>query len=108
MKHKPVTSQQSYIDKWQSSGYSMELIRYAYEVCIENTDKRSFPYMDKILTNWSQSGITTPEQAKAQPKPQYSGKSAPRGKAPAPMTQEEIDEMNDYLSVVNRFKEDES
>ena len=108
MKRSPTTKQKEYFDRWKAAGYAMELLHYAYEVTVENTEKLNCPYMDKLLTNWTQQGAATPEQVKALPKPGAAPKkSGTSKKAAAPMTQQEIDEMNDYLSLVNRFKEDE-
>ena len=105
MKRSPTTKQKEYMNRWQAAGYSMELLHYAFEIGVENTEKLNFPYMDKLLTEWTKAGATTPEQAQSL-RQQSPRKSFP-AKGSAPMTQEEIDEMNDYLSVVNRFKEDE-
>lgn len=33
---------------------------------VEKTGKRSFPYINKILLSWTQSGISTPAQAMAE------------------------------------------
>lgn len=64
MKRRPTTSQQEFIDEWQKTGYSMELIKYAYEITVENTGSLSFPYINKILLNWSDNGIKTIDEAK--------------------------------------------
>jgi len=39
------------------------MIKLAYEMCIDNTSKLSFPYINKILLNWYQKGVKTPEDA---------------------------------------------
>ena len=57
MKRNPTTKQKEFIDQWQSVGYSMELIRYAYEKTIEKIDKLSFDYINKILLSWNESGF---------------------------------------------------
>ncbi len=64
MKRKPTTSQQEFIDEWRRVGYSMELIKYAYEITVENTGNLSFPYINKILLNWNENGIKTIDEAK--------------------------------------------
>ncbi|MBR3630119.1 MAG: DnaD domain protein, partial [Oscillospiraceae bacterium] len=43
MKRPPVSSQKKCMERWQAAGYSMELLHYAYEVTVENTEKLSFP-----------------------------------------------------------------
>ncbi len=99
MNRKPTSQQQKYIDGWKTAGYSMELIEYAYELTIESIDKLNFKYINTILEKWSGLGITSPEQAR-QMRQDYSKsqKSAASG-----MTPQEVEEMNDYLSLVNRF-----
>lgn len=64
MKRKPTTSQQEFIDEWQRIGYDMDLIKYAYEITVENTGNLSFPYINKILLNWSETGVKTIDEAK--------------------------------------------
>lgn len=106
MKRKPTTQQKVYIDAWQNAGYSMELLQYAYEITIENIEKLNFKYMNTILEGWVQQGATTLEQAKALRTSSISKPNRKR-KQPEPLTNQEVEEMNDYLSLVNRFKEDE-
>ena len=108
MAKKPTRNQQAVIDKWQAAGYPMELIEYAYETTIENIDKLEFKYIDKILEELGANGITDPEQA-ARFRAEHSPKPKNRRgkKADVPMTEQEKQDMNDYLSLVNRFEEDD-
>ncbi|RPF48362.1 DnaD/phage-associated family protein [Hydrogenoanaerobacterium saccharovorans] len=43
--------------------FDIPVIKLAYERSIEHTGKVSFPYINKVLTNWHSQNITTPEQA---------------------------------------------
>ncbi len=107
MKRSPTSKQKAYIDLWQKAGYSMELIGYAYEITVENIEKLDFKYINTILESWAVNGVKDVAAAQAlreQPKENRAKKSARQ----EPMSQHEVDEMNDYLSVVNRFKEDET
>ena len=108
---KPTKKQQAFIDKWEQQGYSWELIEYAYESTLEQTDtnqKFSFEYVDKILENCLEKGFTTPEQAEQYHKEhpviftKYSKK-----KESKPMTEQEIAEMNEYLSLMDIFGKDD-
>ncbi len=99
MNRKPTTQQQTYIDNWKLSGYSMELITYAYELTIESIDKLNFKYINTILEKWNEAGITTVAQAK-EGRQNYSKKKQTDSNG---MTEQEVAEMNDYLSLVNRF-----
>lgn len=52
--------EEKYLFKWHDEMHmSEEMIALAYEYCIINTAKLSFPYMDKIITRWNESGIST-------------------------------------------------
>lgn len=49
---------------WQEELASPEeLVRCAYEICVDATGSVSFPYIDRILTRYAQDGIRTAEQA---------------------------------------------
>ena len=51
------------LDKWESSmGFSREMICLAADAAYEA--KKPIAYMDKLLTNWNEQGIRTPEAVK--------------------------------------------
>ena len=57
-------SEEQYLMKWRTEcGMSEEMVALAYEYCILQTAKLSFPYMDKIIARWQRQGITTVLQA---------------------------------------------
>jgi DnaD/phage-associated family protein len=59
-----VTSEKNYIRIWiEEYGLDMHLIQLAYERSIEMKGKLSFAYINGILGNWHQKGITTPAEA---------------------------------------------
>ena len=62
MKRRPTTKQAEFISQWKSAGYPLEMIRYAYEKTIEQIDKLSFEYINKILLSWHDSGYINTEQ----------------------------------------------
>lgn len=59
-------SEEQFITRWQNM-YMMEedMVSHAYEQCIIQTAKLSFPYIEKILERWHKQGIHTVEQAEA-------------------------------------------
>ena len=58
--------EEQYLTKWHNEFLmSEEMIALAYEYCIIQTAKLSFPYMDKIITRWNSEGITTVAAAEA-------------------------------------------
>ena len=66
MKRNLVSKEKEYCESWRMLGLSPELVRAAYERCIEQTGKRSFAYINKVLINWKKSGITNPDEAAAE------------------------------------------
>lgn len=69
---RPTSAQSAYLRQWSNEfGFDIEMIYLAYEEMANHTDKISFPYMNKVLANWHEAGIKTPEKlekSKAQPK----------------------------------------
>lgn len=56
--------EEKYLFKWHDEmNMSEEMIALAYEYCIINTAKLSFPYMDRVISRWYSYGITTIAQA---------------------------------------------
>ena len=54
----------AYLKKWHvENKQSLDLIYFAYQEMLENIDKPSFKYVDKILENWKASGIKKPQDA---------------------------------------------
>ena len=58
-----ISSERDYINAWKEQGVSVELIGLAYERTIEQKGKISFAYLNGILQNWRDKGITGTEQA---------------------------------------------
>lgn len=53
-----------YIRTWFNTfGFDISVIKLAYETAIDNTGKLTFPYINKVLSNWHDKGITTCRQA---------------------------------------------
>ncbi len=51
-------SEEQYLTKWRNEkGMNEEMVVLAYEYCIMQTAKLSFPYMDKIIERWFNQGI---------------------------------------------------
>ena len=58
--------EEQYLTKWHEElSMSEEMIALAYEYCIIQTAKLSFPYMDKIIARWHSVGIKTVAEAEA-------------------------------------------
>lgn len=96
MNRNPTSNQRMYIDDWRAKGYSLELIRYAYEKTVESIDKLSFPYIDKILKTWHEEGITAKEQLDTKKPKKDWQKNKLKEKEPS-------FDLDDYRSLVNDF-----
>ncbi len=56
--------EEAYFKKWcDEFNFPEDMIILAYESCLLNTSKLSFPYMDKIIQRWHEQGISTRQQA---------------------------------------------
>ncbi len=56
--------EEEYLRKWNEVfGMNEDMVALAYEACIMQTNKLSFPYMDTILSNWNAKGIHTVAEA---------------------------------------------
>lgn len=61
---KLVPSEKKYIAAWTNElGFGMDMVTLAFERAVEQKGKLSFPYINGILSNWSQKGVKTPAQA---------------------------------------------
>ncbi len=62
--------EKDYITTWcDTLDMDIDTIRYAYEITVERTGKLAFGYLNKILHSWSEKGIKTVPQAKAESNP---------------------------------------
>jgi len=55
------TSQKTHVARWFDEYHmTQDMIRLAFDQTVDSIGKVSFPYMDKIMLNWSQQGLGTP------------------------------------------------
>ncbi len=54
-------TQKEYISKWKSLDMSLDMITYAYEKCLDNINKLSFPYINRIIEGWESNGYKARE-----------------------------------------------
>lgn len=68
-------TEETYLKKWADDfGMSEDMIALAYEYCIINTGKLTFPYMNTIIENWHSKGILTVPEAEQEKEAYKSGK----------------------------------
>lgn len=67
---RPTASQSNFLSHWTNElKFDIDMIYLAYEEMANHTDKISFPYMNKVLQNWYDTGIKSAadiEEAKQQ------------------------------------------
>ena len=96
-----VEKEREFIAAWVEMGFSDELIRLAWERTVYRKGQMNWPYMNKILLAWKQSGWTTPEQVLAGEKPPKRAAQAQPGPRPGGDTcqpsAKSIQESTDWL-----------
>lgn len=50
-----------WLDEWH---FTPQMLRLAYDVCVDATGKCSMPYINKVLDQWQKKEIRTPEKAR--------------------------------------------
>ncbi len=59
---KPTSSQAAYLNTWTVElKFSVDMIYLAYEEMLDHSGKINFAYMNKVLMNWHEKGLKTPE-----------------------------------------------
>lgn len=94
----PTAKQADFIEQWKNAGFSIELIHYAYEKTIEQINKLSFDYINKILLSWRSSGFVTVSEVK-------NAESDFRKKKKSSSAKNEAADadMQEYESIINQF-----
>ena len=61
-----VPKEEEFLDSWRTQyNMSEDMVALAYEYCVIQINKLSFPYMDKIIKRWHSQGIFTIADAEA-------------------------------------------
>lgn len=77
---KPTATRIAYVKKWRGEWkQSNELLYLAYEETINKINQLNFKYMDRILENWHEQGLKTPQAVLQSKKGQPAAPSAPAG-----------------------------
>lgn len=96
MSRRPTTKQREFISQWQNEGFSPELIGYAYEKTIEQINKLSFDYINKILLRWKQDGYTTIKNVRDAEQDYKMNKKSTRSSS-------DSSDVDKYKVVINKF-----
>ncbi len=79
----PTAKQKRYLTGWSKElGFPFEMIALAYEICIDNTNKVSLEYMDRVLQSWRKAGVRTPADADRAQQQWNEKRFAQKGKKP--------------------------
>lgn len=54
--------EKKFIEKWTELEFTADMVELAFEIAVNNTGSPSLPYMNKVLTNWQDSGYKTSAQ----------------------------------------------
>ncbi len=99
------------VEDWQTRiKPSKELIELAFDICVKNTGKLSIKYMNGVLENWHDKGVTTVEQAEAlqQKQPVSQPKTKAKTTAFTNFDQREYDYDSMEKALLLRRKKDKS
>ena len=70
------------VSKWVNDwGFGKDLIKEAYNRCVDSTSKFSISYMGKILSRWHSEGIKSTEQLKSDERPEPAAAGTARSSA---------------------------
>ena len=65
---KPSSNQSEKLRIWNERGISIDMLKIAYDKCMDAISKPSFSYISKIVDNWFNEGITTVEAVREKDK----------------------------------------
>lgn len=110
---RPTASQSSFLAHWTNElKFDIDMIYLAYEEMANHTDKISFPYMNKVLENWHDQGITCAAQAEEAGRQRTEKKQKPAAKKKqqgyeASYDIDEFDRRSQTAPLVYKKKKDE-
>ena len=75
---KPSATEKKYVEKWVNEfGFNKDMLEAAYDICINNTSKISFRYINTILESWHKKGWKKPTDiVEESPKKDSNGKKS--------------------------------
>lgn len=97
MIRRPTPKQNEFIVQWKAAGFSLELIGYAYEKTIEQINKLSFDYINKILLTWKNNGYATVKEVRNAEEQYKSNKKT------KPKNDQSSSDIDKYKVVINKF-----
>ena len=96
MTRRPTSKQSEFIEQWRIDGYSDELIHFAYEKTLEQINKLSFDYINKILMSWRDSNFKTVKDVRDAESDYKKRKTVPQKTGADP-------DIEKYKVLINKF-----
>ncbi len=83
MQRRPTGKEEECINRWYNLwGYEEDMIKEAYEICVNSNGKYILKYMDSIISRWHSGKIYTLEQVRLQQQKKAKLKSTDKSKKP--------------------------
>lgn len=90
----PTSKQLEFAERWMGQWhFSDEMLRTAYEICVDRTGKMQMSYINKILERWHNAGIATPEDIEKRDKKPANNSSAGNQPSKSPKAAYDINEL---------------
>ena len=93
---KPSANQSEKIRHWNEKGISIEMLKIAYDKCMDAISKPNFSYIAKIVDNWMNEGIVTTQAVKEHDSTRSSKQSDKAVKNNNSQTSYDLDEWEKY------------
>jgi len=100
-----VDAERTYIRTWLQWGFPPETVRLAYEKTLVATGKLAWRYLDRILQNWHEKGLHTPQEV--QQGQTQTAETAPEAGQGFTMSQSELEAIADMARQRGRRKEED-
>ena len=95
----PSPSEERYLLGWIDMGFGPEAVALAYDKTVLKCKELKWPYLNKILQNWHQKGLHTPEEIS-----QGDRLSAPPPKPARPSREEDTASIRENLARMEKYR----
>ena len=104
VQHRELTpTERKYLDSWLELGYSAEALAIAYDRTMVSTGKLAWAYMNKIVLDWYNKGLFTPEEIeKGDGRGRKKPAAAPAHSGTRPAGGDDLDRLGEMLNNTKR------
>jgi len=105
---RPTAAQMNHLQQWQAWGFAADMLFAAYEKMRNSgVEKLSFPYMNKILADWHENGVHSPQDAENYVKQKKTGGSTPSKAAKSPDASYDLEKYKQAaIHIPSAYKKD--